>query len=187
MTAFEQYSFIGITGVIGSGKSFFANSLKNTYDANIIELDHIRRHLLWSSYSSLAISLRKKLIHMFNIDKYDAFFFFNREQFTNIIFSNIDILNEFNKICFPYFKEEINNHFIENKLNVLIWANLIEDDYHTFLEHVILITVSQETWTLRNALYLTSMQTRLSLQSSEEYKIKLLNSLSISYEVFINE
>lgn len=187
MNIFEKYKFIGITGVIGSGKSFVAQSLKDQYCANIIEIDDIRRDLLWNCLSPLAVSLRQELIRIFDIKAFDEDFFFDRSSFTDYIFSDSLLLKKFNLICFPYFKEEINHRFVSDKLNLLVWVNLIEDNYFTLVEHVILVHISETVWLERNLSHLKDMQARLKLQSNAEEKQLLLHSLLISHEVLNNE
>lgn len=189
MIAFEQHKFIGITGIIGSGKSFFVNSILKKYDPNIIEVDDIRRNLLWYSLSDLALNLRKTLINAFLITHYDENFFFDRTTFTHYIFSHASILARFNRICFPYFKKEIESLFIPDKLNLLVWVNLIEDNYYVLVDHIVLVVVTEKTWLERHS-HTSDMkliEERLKIHNTSNIKQQLLHTIAISHEVFINE
>lgn len=182
----NQYYIIGITGVIGSGKSFLSHYLKSYYQANIIEIDTIRRDMLWNSFSSQSVQLRKELTEEFCIEKYDSQYFFDRTSFTQFIFSNIHFLNKFNVICKPYFKEAIKNLLISERLNCVVWVNLIEDDYLDMIEYMIYVNISQDKWNQFNQgqkIVTERLNTQLDLVS----KKTLLKNLPICYEVFENE
>ena len=124
MKQFNNNELIGITGTIGAGKSFLAQSFSLLYPQyenriNVIEIDNIRRNLLWESLSALALDLRLKLIKTFNISHYDKNLFFNRKDFTEYIFSHTDILQQFNQLCKPFFIQEINQLRKEDKVNIV--------------------------------------------------------------------
>lgn len=186
MNNFNHYNLLGITGIIGCGKSFVAIELKNKYNANVIEIDDIRRYFLWSLKTKEALSLRKELIDTFLIDNYNDEYFFNREIFTNFIFSDISILNKFNRICFPYFINEIKNKLIKDSFNILVWVNLIEDNYVQLTDYVLFIEVCNKRWKQYNSENIHGMKKRLDKQKSNLEKKLLLNNLSIPYEVYNN-
>ena len=81
MINLQSNDFLGITGVIGSGKSFLAQNFSiyeneiyiNSTNSpiSVFEIDDIRRELLWNSQSNLAIKLRKQLTKFFNIKNYN--------------------------------------------------------------------------------------------------------------------
>lgn len=181
-----QYNTIGITGIIGCGKSFLAHYLCSLYEANIIEIDDIRRNMLWSSLSAESVNLRKALIKEFYIQDYDCQFFFDRESFTDFIFSDIQILKNFNSICQSYFKKTIKKNLLPNRLNCIVWVNLIEDNYVDMIEHIVYVDISHKRWSDFNKENLI-IQKRLNFQLDCEKKKNLLDHLSVSYEVFYNE
>lgn len=179
---------IGITGVMGAGKSYFANNFSKYYpehkEINIIEIDEIRRKLLWKSNSSLAIDLRKKIISEFSILNYDEKFLFNREIFTNYIFSDKKILDKFNEICKDFFVKEIKNNYEKEKLNLLVWVNLIEEEYFKLVNSIIYVDINEVTWSKRNNELIC--KSRLDFQTDIKKKKELLKMLNINYKVFNN-
>lgn len=181
-----QYHCVGITGVIGSGKTFLAQYLQSCYQANIIEIDDIRRNMLWISLSQQSIQLRKELIQAFSIEQYDSDFFFDRKNFTHFIFSDIALLSQFNSICQPYFKEVIKSQFLSQQLNCIIWVNLIEDNYLDMIDYMIFIDILQHKWELFNQQQIL-VKERFTMQLDFLSKKRLLNNLLIPYEVFNNE
>lgn len=192
MKQFNNNELIGITGTIGAGKSFLAQSFSHLYPQyenriNVIEIDNIRRNLLWESLNALALDLRLKLIKTFNISHYDKNLFFNRKDFTEYIFSHTDILQQFNQLCKPFFIQEINQLRKEDKVNLLVWVNIIEENYLPLLDFLIFVDVTEKTWLQRNLNDLESLQTRIKFQNNYNEKIKLLETINIPYEVFYNE
>ncbi len=192
MKQFNNNELIGITGTIGAGKSFLAQSFSLLYPQyenriNVIEIDNIRRNLLWESLNALALDLRLKLIKTFNISHYDKNLFFNRKNFTEYIFSHTDILQQFNQLCKPFFIQEINQLREEDKVNLLVWVNLIEENYLPLLDFLIFVDVTEKTWLQRNLNDLELLQTRIKFQTNYNEKIKLLETINIPYEVFYNE
>lgn len=181
-----QYDIIGITGVIGSGKTFLSNYLQSYYQANIIEIDTIRRDMLWSSLSQSSIQLRQELIQEFSIKDYNFQWFFDRTRFTQFIFSNIHLLNKFNAICQPYFKDSIRNQLIPEQLNCIVWVNLIEDNYLDMINYLVYVNISQDKWVQLNQEHIL-VKERIKTQLDLLSKLKLLKNLSIAYEVFENE
>ncbi len=188
---YKNNDLIGITGIMGAGKSFFANSFDTIYNEyknkiNIIEIDDIRRNLLWKSKELNALKLRQEIINQFSIG-HDENLFFNRELFTGYLFSNIELINKFNKLCKPYFIEEIKSSMCENKVNFLIWVNLIEENYLGLLNHIVFIDVTEEKWLKRNSYNLELFQLRLKFQNNSNIKKELLKNIKISYEVHLND
>lgn len=181
---------IGITGVMGAGKSYFAkNIFKGTpydYDINIIEIDDIRRDLLWESNQPLAKNLRQEIIKNFNILEYDECFLFDRVKFTQYIFSNEEILKKMNFLCKEFFIQEIKNKCKEDKINLLIWVNLIEENYLNIINSIIFIDINEALWIKRNKNN-SLFDTRIKLQTNIESKKELLNNVNVHYEVFKNE
>lgn len=182
-----NYHIIGITGIIGAGKSFLSHKLKSQYHANIIEIDDIRRDMLWQSLSQDSVNLRKELIKEFHITTYNKNYFFDRTNFTKKIFSSEIILQKFNSLCKPYFCTSIKERIKTNSLNCIVWVNLIEDYYVDLIEHLVFIDISEHQWLKYNQNNLTFMLERYNMQTEMIEKKKLLQQLSISYEVYSNE
>lgn len=187
MNNLSQYHIIGITGIIGAGKSFVAEKIKRQYQANIIELDDIRRDMLWHSLTIEAVNLRKELIKEFSIKNYDNNYFFDRDSFTTFIFSNEDILKKFNLLCVSYFLDNIREKIVQHTLNCIVWVNLIEENYLPFIDYVIFVDISQEKWQKNNHNNLSLIQERYTKQTHVDNKKNLLNNLTLPYEVYHNE
>ena len=184
MVNLNQFNVICISGVIGSGKSFISDKIKEKYQANLIEIDDVRRYLLWKSTDNLAYELREKLNIYFKLN-YDNLMF-HRQEFSEFIFSEQKILDDFNLICVPYFKTYIQSILLPNQLNLITWVNLVEDNYIDLLDYIIFINISEKTWTKRNLSQLEMIIKRLNKQNTLEEKIKQLND-RLPYEVYLNE
>lgn len=196
MINLQSNDFLGITGVIGSGKSFLAQNFSiyeneiyiNSTNSpiSVFEIDDIRRELLWNSQSNLAIQLRKKLTKFFNIKNYNSEYFFDRIEFTNFIFSSKDILNEFNTVCKPFFIHYIHQNQLKNHINLIVWVNLIEDYYHLNFpfKHIIHTTISNKKWNKHNSSILSH---RIKLQNNPYKKNKILKTSGIPYSIIYYE
>lgn len=187
MNNLSQYHIIGVTGIIGAGKSFVAERIKQQYDANIIELDDIRRDMLWYSLSPEAYNLRKSIIEKFSINSYDAHYFFDRENFTKFIFSDEYMLRQFNLLCVNYFLDNIRKKILPNKLNCVVWVNLIEENYLQLIDYLIFVDISEKQWLQNNQNNFSLIQQRYNKQTHSDNKKKLLNNLTTAYEVYHNE
>jgi len=184
MVNLNQFNVIGISGIIGSGKSYISNKIKEKYQANLIEIDDVRRFLLWQSMDELSCKLREDINIYFNLD-YDNLMF-HRKEFSDFIFSEKKKLDDFNLICVPYFKTYIQSILLPNQLNLITWVNLVEDNYIDLLDYIIFINISEKTWTKRNLSQLEMIIKRLNKQNTLEEKIKQLND-RLPYEVYLNE
>lgn len=184
MVNLNQFNVIGISGIIGSGKSYISNKIKEKYQANLIEIDDVRRYLLWKSTDNLAYELREQLNIYFKLN-YDNLMF-HRKEFSDFIFSEQNILDDFNLICVPYFKSYIQSQLLTNQLNLITWVNLVEDNYVDLLDYIIFVDVSEKTWKQRNFFDIDNIKKRLDKQKSLNEKIQQLNN-RLPYEVFLNE
>lgn len=184
MENLNQFHAVGISGIIGSGKSYVSQHLQKVYQANLIEIDDVRRFLLWQSTDELSCKLREEITIYFNLD-YDNLMF-HRQEFSDFIFSEKKILDDFNLICVPYFKTYVQSILLPNQLNLITWVNLIEDNYIDLLDYIVFINISENTWKQRNLYQLEMIIQRLNKQNTLEEKIKQLNH-RLPYEVYLNE
>lgn len=136
-----MYNF-GITGDIASGKSYLSLLLKSHLPRiNIIEIDDIRRYILWYSVENEHIEIRKKLAILFEEKTYSNFFWINRITFTTKLFSHSSYLSLFSKIMTPLIQEYIKHHYFkQNSINVIVWVFLLEEHYDNLLNGEIILT-----------------------------------------------
>ena len=196
MISLQPDDFIGVTGIINSGKSFFSHNIQNYENKHytnshhcpflIFDIDVIRRELLWNSLSTLAIHLRKKIIHFFKIPHYDHQYFFNREEFTELLFSQLDTLNSFNLLAKPFFIEFIIQNQKDNHINIIEWVHLIEDQYYLDLpiKHIFYTSINQDKW-LKNTTDL--ILSRAKYIHNEDTQLSLLEQSHLSFSIIKHE
>ena len=186
----------GIAGSLGSGKTTFAKSLTQYFSKpiHIIEIDDIRRYLLWFSVEKEHIELREKLGRFFNLKTVEDEHWLNRETFTQIIFSSQHLLTAFSKIVTPFIKNHIQRMLRENKKQdvFLVWNYLVEESYTEFVnEFVILVDTKTdiilERLDQQNDTAFETLSQRLALQPSIESRIQILKTKSIPFVVFNND
>lgn len=115
---------IGITGALGSGKSTLAHKIKtNNPHYHIIEVDDLRRYVLWESLEEEHLSLREQLCHAFHLPVFD------RVIFTDLIFSSIENLSLYRSIMTPVLKNMVQQHITQYNYCIVVWAYLIEEQY----------------------------------------------------------
>ena len=137
-------SVIGITGFLGVGKTFLANYIAKEKNAEIIEIDNLRRFFLWESDDANAIDLRIELACNFDLSFIGRNFILNREETTNLIFKNKDNFKTANKIIARYLKEHVKKIIKKDSNYILVWAYLVEDDYTALIDNLILVNVSEK-------------------------------------------
>ena len=116
-----------ITGAINSGKTYFANELQKRMDYQIIEVDDVRRHLLWDSTEKNHVLLREFLSDEFQISTSGNYKFLNREELTNKIFARPENLKQYSLIATPFIKEHILT--IQKNKSFLVWVFILEENY----------------------------------------------------------
>mgnify|MGYP003344783496 CR=1 FL=1 len=108
---------IGVTGKLGSGKSFVANELSfNTKNSTVLEVDYIRNKLFKVSKSKDAIELRKKIAQAFQIDVTTENVWLDYFQFYQKLFSDSNNVQLCANIMTPYIKKIINIFALYNHL-----------------------------------------------------------------------
>lgn len=95
---------IGVTGGIGSGKSYICNLFKQNHDISVfdtdteVKYDIVKRHCI-----------KKQIINAFGQDSYISDGNINREKFIDILFKNSHNLEIMNSIISPELILTINN------------------------------------------------------------------------------
>lgn len=193
----------GVTGNLGSGKSSFSLAFK-TYlksinkDITVIELDDIRREALWWSTKEHHVQLRKDLAQIFCLTTNTDFYWFDRETFTNVIFSNRDSLALYSQIATPFLKYDVEQKIKDSKENVAItWTYLLEENYENFINtSIIILECNEENITKRlvkhnensnNELSIKELNQRRILESDHHKRIQLAEEKNIQYIIFNND
>lgn len=187
---------IGVTGKLGSGKSFVANELSfNTKNSTVLEVDYIRNKLFKVSKSRDAIALRKKISHTFDIDVTTEYVWLDYFQFYQKLFSDYNYVQLCANIMTPYIKKRIKKELITLQGKgiscvYLPWAYLIEHDYLDIVNEVIFVTC-QEDLVLRRAELSPHFdpleaKRRRSIEPSDTERISNLISKNIPYKIIDN-
>lgn len=130
----------GITGLINTGKTTLANKLALILDYKIIEVDDVRREILWNSKDNKHVRLRKDLAEIFKLNTYSQYHWINRELFTKEIFKNPESLYNYSLIATPTIKEYINLKQEDNSF--IVWVYLLEEGYDSFINGKIIEVVN---------------------------------------------
>ncbi len=117
---------IGITGSIGSGKTYAAKIFKeicekNNVDAIFIDVDDVRRNIL-------------------NQER------INREELNRKIYTNINEMQKYKKFINPKIRNYLINQINSNNKYIFIeWALLLEDEFCDLVDSIIMINCSRES------------------------------------------
>ncbi len=132
---------IGITGLIGSGKSTAASFLK-TKGAKIIDADKIGRDVVNNSKPLL-----NKLIKQFGKEIVNRSQKLNRKKLAELAFKNKSSTNKLNKLVHPYLLKEIDNQLKKYKNSrciVIDAALLLNWKLDKITDFVLIIHAGQE-------------------------------------------
>jgi len=130
---------IGITGGIGSGKTYISNIFKSL--AIPLFNSDIEAKILMNSSKKLIIQIKKE----FGEDIYTNGNF-NKEKLSSIVFSNSDKLQKLNSLVHPIVKQEFNNWCKKKTSPYVIKeaAILFESNSHLELDEVICVSAPME-------------------------------------------
>jgi dephospho-CoA kinase len=153
---------IGITGSIGSGKSYAVNIFKkickeNEINAIFLDVDDIRRNIL-----------RKE-----NID---------RTQLNKKIYNDEKAMEEYKKIINPKIKKYLNEQISKNSGVIFIeWALLLEDNLYDIVDSIIMIYCKKQIQIKRledGDLGKEAVIKRIEMQLTNEQKIEKIKELN---------
>jgi len=172
---------IGITGGIGSGKTYISNIFKSL-GIPLFNSD-IEAKILMNSSKKLISQIKKE----FGEDIYTNGNF-NKEKLSSIVFSNSDKLQKLNSLVHPIVKEEFNNWCKKQTSPYVIKeaAILFESKSHLGLEAVICVSAPLELRIKRlfkrdNSSEM-EIKKRIENQISQEEKEKLSDYIIINDE-----
>ncbi|RAP33078.1 dephospho-CoA kinase [Candidatus Marinamargulisbacteria bacterium SCGC AG-410-N11] len=112
----------GITGRIGSGKSFLVKVVSEMYDVNIIDLDILGHQLLDTH------PIKESLINAFGTDILSEDGKINRKVLGSIVFDNSDYLTLLNNLIHPVMRNSVCNDIEHlSGQSTLIVGSLIDE------------------------------------------------------------
>ena len=165
---------IGITGNIASGKSVVENIIE-TLGYKVIDADKICHNAL--NNNEEIIAKIKETFCGFNIVSDNKI---DRKKLGEIVFNNIELKENLEKILHPFVKNEILKFFKENKEKNLVFASaalLFEANMQDIFDKTILVTADNELrlkrLMQRNNFSKKEAISRLNAQNPQEEKIKL--------------
>lgn len=124
---------IGITGGIGSGKSFIGGIFSYKYGLTFVDSDSIVKHTLMY-YIPIATQITKT----FGEDSYVNGKVNNR-KFNDILWNNTDNLNKINNIIVPYLIDYIKDISSRNNKIIFECPIILNTDIHKYVDHTILV------------------------------------------------
>lgn len=160
---------LGITGSIGSGKSYAVKKFKeicqkNNINSIFIDVDNVRRDLLE----------HKKI---------------DRAELNKRIYSNKEEMKKYKEFINPKIREYLTNQInISNGFVFIEWALLLEDEFYDLVDSIIMINCSTDIQIERlksSNLNEEEITKRMRLQLSNKEKIKKMKKLK--KEIFILE
>lgn len=128
---------IGITGGIGAGKSTVLSIFQKQYNAVILEADKIAHLLMEPGQPAY-----NRILKVFPASILDKEGNIIREELSQIVFRNSELLNRLNQIVHPevkhYILNQIHQHQIANDTEycVIEAALLIEDGYQDICDEI---------------------------------------------------
>ena len=163
---------VGITGGLGSGKSYVANIFKNKYDIPIYNSDIRAKYLMVNS------DLKYEVIKNFGKDSYINGEI-NKEKFNKLLFSNKEALSLMNSIVYPFMEDDFNS-FCKNLKSIYVIkesAILFETDDYKSLDKIICvvsnINLRLSRTIIRDRMTEDLFYKKVMNQSSDEFKIEM--------------
>ena len=137
---------IGVTGEVGSGKSFLTKQLleiamERKVNAHAVDLDKLAHEILEQSTEPVYQSFRKKLIEKFGSGIETDGDFINRQKLGEKIFANADLLQQFNEMIYqPLFMRLRKEIYHKRGLILLESALLTETNSMFYCNNHVIIT-----------------------------------------------
>jgi dephospho-CoA kinase len=161
---------IGLTGVIGGGKSTLADKLRaegfEVYDSDMEARRLQNEHPV----------IREQLIELFGEDIYTEQGL-NRSVIASKVFSDKNLLLKLNKVVHPVVEAHFKNWVDKNSSNKFVFvesAILFESGFNKFVDKIIVITASEEIRIKRvmkrDGSTVEQVQARMASQISEDFK-----------------
>ena len=186
----------GFTGVMGSGKSTIALVLKDIFlnyfiDLHIIEIDIIRRYILWESTEKNHILIQRQIAKTFNFKDTNHLEILDRNNLSSCIFKNKNNMAQFSLLITPYIKDEIKKIISNHDNNLIVWSYLVEEKYDEFLNNPLFFShcseqncyqrLIEQSVRQKDNLPLEEVFQRIKNSSTYEEKIKICKNKNIKY------
>lgn len=186
---------LGITGIMGSGKSTLSKEIskfwpKERHGLQVIELDDVRRYILWHSIEPEHCELRKNLSEHFGFSIKDKYNWLDRVEFTVKIFSTAKDLEQYSFIATPVLKR-----FVQKQINsfggdsIVAWSYMIEESYNDLVNGSIIMTHCDEEVLLHRVMRRVHEESdplpehlvkqRISVSNKNDYKVELAKEKGI--------
>lgn len=171
---------IGVTGIMGSGKTFLCNELiKKNKNISYINVDVFRLDLKENN-SSFQKELFKNIKGLTNM-----------ENLNELIYSSVENNLIYKKILYKYLIKYLNSNMKKLKKIIIVdWALIIDDDLLDWFDKIILVTCSNDKIYKRlDGSYwsLMDIKNRISLQLSIDDKVKRLDEFEKQYMIVDSE
>lgn len=129
---------IGVCGKSGSGKTYFSDLLSKVTNWEVIHVDDLVHEILETEEFINAL-----------IQKYGSTFVeegkVNRKQLGAYLFSNIDIMESYNRFIWPWIEEKIDAKIQEKNYNLILdWMQLPLTKYFPLCDRKILLKSEKE-------------------------------------------
>lgn len=133
---------LGLTGNIGCGKSSLSTIFSNE-GINIIDADIIARQIYTDE------KLLKKVYDTFGDDIKNNDGSLNRKALGKIVFNDDEKLIELNKLTHPVIRQKVSDEIDgykkrNKKIAILDAALLVESDYLSFIDKLLVVTCSED-------------------------------------------
>ena len=173
---------IGITGGIGSGKTYVSSIFSKlkipVFNADVESKKHLNENK----------SLKQKIQYLFGDMVYSDGVLQNK-VLADIVFNNTHKLEELNKLVHPLVKRSFNNWCVNQTSNMIIkeTAILFESDSHIELDKVICVSAPMETRIerviKRDSISRDQVLARIEMQMPQNEKEKLSDFIIVNNEV----
>lgn len=161
----------GVTGLMGAGKSSVARMLGSQIkDSNIIEIDDIRRELLWGVSANQ--NLQEEISNQFGLSVKN--FESQRTKLSDRVFDNKENLKKYANTLFPYIAAEIEKQMNLFTHTLLVWAYLAEDGYLNYVNQTVFLVHTHNDIIKSRNKFDVDTEKRILVQSSFEEKRELI-------------
>ncbi|OGO84459.1 MAG: hypothetical protein A2Y22_05480 [Clostridiales bacterium GWD2_32_59] len=147
---------VGVTGEIGSGKSYISDMLKTIakkqgIEVHNIELDNIGHEILEELKEEKYIKIREEIVNTFGKEVQNIDGTINRKVLGNIVFEDAGKLNKLNSIMNTPILVRLRRKLYDKKGIILVNAALIAEAEMTYIcnNNIIFINANKETQSAR--------------------------------------
>ena len=172
---------IGITGGIGSGKSFVARLLQSNFGIPVYDCDREARRLMNTS-----AELREALIALIGSEAYSPDGLLNRPAVARYLFESQEHAAAVNAVVHPAVRKDflLWSSQQPSPLKALESAILLESGFGDLADHILLVTAPEEL-RLQRAMKRDSasaeqVRSRMAQQTSEEARLAAADSVIIN-------